>query len=293
MSSPWGFRVRARESPAFHLLTTGTGWLEVDREPDAVQLQAGDLVVLPRGDGHQVRDSRGGPVRWLDDILAASPPVNGRLRHGGGGERAQIVCGGFAIEQLTARPLLESLPTVVHLRGHAGAAPEWLAGLIRMISLEMASDSPGAEAVVTRLTDALLTQALQRHLLETGGSGAALAADAQVARALRLMRERPDQRWSVAKLAGAVGLSRSAFARRFQATTGETPIKNLARYRIAQAATFLRTTDVGLREIARRTGYDSEVSLSKAFRRQLGVSPGVYRKSKRGAHAGARIPARA
>jgi hypothetical protein len=66
---------------------------------------------------------RGGAVLWLDDILARAPIVNGRLHHGGGGDRVELICGGFAIEQLTARPLLESLPTVVHLRGHAGAAP--------------------------------------------------------------------------------------------------------------------------------------------------------------------------
>lgn len=30
---------------------------------------------------------------------------------------------------------------------------------------------------------------------------------------------------------------------------------------------------------ARRTGHDSEVSISKAFRRQYGTSPGAYRKA--------------
>jgi AraC-like DNA-binding protein len=279
MTSPWGFRVGARESPAFHLLTAGTAWLEVDGERDGIRLQAGDLVILPRGDGHQVRDSRTGPVLWLDDILARTPPVHGRLRHGGGGERAELICGGFAVDQLTARPLLEALPSVIHLRGHDGTAPEWLAGLIRMISVEMAANRPGAEAVVTRLTDALLAQALRRHLLEADNTPAAPLADAQVARALRLMRDRADERWSVPKLAAAVGLSRSAFARRFLLATGETPIRSLTRYRLAQAASYLRTSDAGLREIARRIGYDSEGSISKAFRRYYGTSPGAYRRA--------------
>jgi transcriptional regulator GlxA family with amidase domain len=42
---------------------------------------------------------------------------------------------------------------------------------------------------------------------------------------------------------------------------------------------YLRTTNAGVREIARRTGYDSEVSVSKAFRRQYGTSPGAYRRA--------------
>jgi AraC-like DNA-binding protein len=279
MTSPWGFRVAARPSPAFHLLTSGAAWLEVDGESDALPLQAGDLVVLPRGNGHQLRDSRDSHVLWLDNILVQTPPVNGRLQHGGGGERTELICGGFSIDQLTARPLLEALPLVVHLRGHAGRAPEWLSGLIRMISVEMATNGPGAEAIVTRLTDALLAQALRSNLLETQSAGGPVT-DPQVARALKLIRERPDERWSVPKMATAVGLSRSAFAERFRTATGETPIQSLTRYRLARAATYLRTTNAGIRDIAHRTGYDSEVSISKAFRRHYGTSPGAYRKAR-------------
>jgi AraC-like DNA-binding protein len=282
MSSPWGFRVAERTSPAFHLLTSGSAWLEVDGHPELVRLLAGDLVILPRGQAHVVRDSRQSPVLWLDRILADTPPVAGRLRHGGGGTRSELLCGGFTIDQLTARPLLEAIPTVVHLRGHEGRAPEWLSGLVRMIAIEMATGGPGSEAVVTRLTDALLAQALRQCLLqvdrEAGGSSA--VSDAQIARALRLIRERPDHPWSVPELASAVGMSRSAFAERFRAAIGETPIQNLTRYRLTRAAEYLRTTNAGIREIARLTGYESEVSVSKAFRRQYGIAPGAYRKSR-------------
>ena len=281
MTAPWGFRVAARSGPAFHLLTAGSAWLEVEGQRDPVRLTAGDLVILPRGEGHLVRDSPSSAVTWLDSILTETPPVNGHLRHGGGGERTELLCGGFAVERLTARPLLEALPTVVHLRGSGGRAPEWLVSLIRMIAVEMASTGPGSEAVVTRLTDALLAQALRQCLAEAdrafGGSTA--ISDPQIARALRLIREHPDRRWTVPKMAAAVSLSRSAFAERFRAATGETPMQSLTRYRMAQAAEYLRATRAGIREIARLTGYDSEVSVTKAFRRQYGTSPGAYRRS--------------
>jgi AraC-like DNA-binding protein len=220
-------------------------------------------------------------VLWLDRILADTPPVDGRLEFGGGGERSELLCGGFAIDQVTARPLLEALPTVVHLRGHEGRAPEWLSGLVRMIAVEMACMEPGAEAVVSRLTDALLAQALRRSLLEADRAvgGSSVVSDPLMARALRLIRERPEHPWSVPKMAAAVGMSRSAFAERFRAATGETPIQNLTRYRLSRAAEYLRTTNAGIREIARLTGYDSEVSISKAFRRHFGTSPGAYRKA--------------
>src|SRR5690242_5660504 len=281
MTAPWGFKVAARSGPAFHLLASGSAWLEVEGRREPVRVAAGDLVILPRGEAHVMRDSINSQVQWLDRILAQTPPVNGRLNHGGGGEPSELLCGGFVVEQLTARPLIEALPTIVHLRGSGGHAPEWLASLVRMIAVEMASSGPGSEAVVTRLTDALLAQALRQCLLEVdrAGGGAPSVSDPSIARALRLVREHPDQAWTVPKMAAAVSMSRSAFAERFRAATGEAPMRHLTRYRMARAAEYLRATQAGIREIARLTGYDSEVSVTKAFRRQFGVAPGAYRKA--------------
>lgn len=282
MTAPWGFKVAARPSPAFHLLTAGSARLDVEGQPEPVRLAAGDLIILPRGEAHTVRDSPKSSVRWLDDILATTPPVNGHLNHGGGGERSELLCGGFAIDRLTGRPLLEALPTVVHLRGSHGRAPEWLVSLIRMIAVEMASNAPGSEAVVTRLTDALLAQALRLCLTEADrAAGAATAvSNPRIARALRMIREHPDRHWTVPKLAAAASMSRSAFAERFRLATGETPMQSLTRFRMARAAEYLRSSQAGVREIARLTGYDSEVSVTKAFRRQFGTTPGAYRKAK-------------
>jgi len=281
MSSPWGFKVAARARPAFHLLTAGSALLEVEGEPRPIRLTAGDLVIIPRGEAHTVKDSPKSEVQWLDSILERTPPVNGRLDHGGGGQLSELLCGGFAVDQLTGRPLLEALPTVVLLRGSEGRAPEWLVGLIRMIASEMASSGPGSEAVVTRLTDALLAQALRQCLVEVdrAGGGVPSVSDPSIAKALRLVREHPDQAWSVPRMAAAVSMSRSAFAERFRAATGEAPMRHLTRYRMARAAEYLRGTQAGIREIARLTGYDSEVSVTKAFRRQFGVAPGAYRKA--------------
>jgi AraC-like DNA-binding protein len=281
MSSPWGFKVAARSRPAFHLLTAGTAWLEVEAEPKPIRLGAGDLVILPRGDGHVVRDSPTSAVRWLERILEDTPPVDGRLAYGGGGVRSELLCGGFAVDQITGRPLLEALPTVVHLRGTGERAPEWLAGLIRMIATEMTSTRPGSEAVVTRLTDALLAQALRECLIDADralGKPSAVS-DPQIARSLRLLRDHAEQAWTVPKMAAAVSMSRSAFAQRFREATGETPMQHLTRYRMARAAEYLRATKAGVREIAHLTGYDSEVSVTRAFRRHFGVPPGAYRKA--------------
>jgi quercetin dioxygenase-like cupin family protein len=65
-----GFGVTAHGNPAFHVVTTGTCWLEVDGEPDQIPLTAGDLVVLPTGRRHWLRDNPATPATELEELLA-------------------------------------------------------------------------------------------------------------------------------------------------------------------------------------------------------------------------------
>src|SRR5438270_5406764 len=218
MTAPWGFKVPAVGVPAFHLMAGGSGWLEVVGLRRQVQLSGGDLVILPGGDAHAVRDRPTSPVRWLNEIVETTPAIGGWVHHGGDGPATSMLCGGFAIERIAAPQVGEALPRLVHLHGGERSAPDWLAGLIRMIAAEMASGGPGSEAVVARLTDALLAQALRQCLLDSDRvSGAAsTVGDPEVARALRLIREHPDRAWSMPEMAAAVAMSRSAFADRFR-----------------------------------------------------------------------------
>ena len=57
-------------------------------------------------------------------------------------------------------------------------------------------------------------------------------------------------------------------------------MRYLAKVRLSQAAGYLRTADLSIDTIATRTGYGNNASLSKAFKRELGISPGVYRRSR-------------
>jgi AraC-like DNA-binding protein len=55
-------------------------------------------------------------------------------------------------------------------------------------------------------------------------------------------------------------------------------MRYLARLRLSQAAGYLTTTNATIFSIAQSTGYDTEASLSKAFKRAFGQSPGAYRR---------------
>jgi AraC-like DNA-binding protein len=82
----------------------------------------------------------------------------------------------------------------------------------------------------------------------------------------------------------AVALSRSAFAARFSALVGAPPADYLARWRMTRAAGLLRDRGLTISEVASRSGYRSEASFNRAFKRLEGVTPGSYRRSARRAH---------
>ena len=75
-------------------------------------------------------------------------------------------------------------------------------------------------------------------------------------------------------------MSRTLFTTRFRAAFGESPMRYLARVRLGQAAGYLRTADLSIDTIAIRTGYGNNASTSKAFKRELGLSPGAYRRTR-------------
>jgi AraC-like DNA-binding protein len=79
-------------------------------------------------------------------------------------------------------------------------------------------------------------------------------------------------------MAREAALSRSAFATRFAQFVGEPPMSYVSRWRLNRAALLLRSGNSSLADLAPRVGYQSEASLSRAFRRCFGLSPGAYRR---------------
>jgi AraC-like DNA-binding protein len=100
------------------------------------------------------------------------------------------------------------------------------------------------------------------------------------------MHERVENPWMVETLAGAAGMSRSAFALRFKELLGETPLEYLTNWRMYKATALLAEDDRKLFEVAKSVGYDSDAAFSKAFKRVLSVAPGEYRRGGRVASRG-------
>ncbi|GHF35513.1 GlxA family transcriptional regulator [Streptomyces morookaense] len=88
-----------------------------------------------------------------------------------------------------------------------------------------------------------------------------------------------DEPLTVSALAARVGMSPRSFARHFTAATGTTPLRWLVDHRIAKAQKLLERTDLPMPEVARRSGFGSEITMRQHFASRLSTSPRAYRNS--------------
>ena len=297
LGAPWGLRVDGSATAKFHLVLEGRATLTLDEPGIApTELAAGELALLPRGSGHLIQDDRGSLARPLGDILAEQPTrAAERLAYGGDGTRTLLLCGGFALASGLPENLLSLLPPLLVLDTASTGLSRWLEPTLALLRNEIASDAPGGSAMLAKLADVFLAEIARRYLSSLDvliiSVPSAAADDPSVGAALALMRAQPDAPWTVADLARKVGLSRTVFAARFRDLVGEPPMSYLARVRLGYAAGYLSATDKTVREIARMVGYESEASLSKAFRRRFGRAPGEYRRQQAAAHGVRAAPA--
>ena len=77
-------------------------------------------------------------------------------------------------------------------------------------------------------------------------------------------------------LAAVAGVSKYHFARCFEATYGDTPMRYLTRRRIERAQDLLRAANLTVTEVCMLVGFSSLGSFSTRFRRLVGESPAAY-----------------
>lgn len=264
---------------AYHYVTHGRVLLQL-AEAEAICIEAGEIVVFPANDGHRLGSDLS--VEAVEAGELVLPPENGnlaRIRHGGGGERAHIMCG-FLGTDTPNDPVIEMLPNVLKLEVKQGAAVDWIESSLRYAALEMASGRTGSHAMLAQLAECLFMEAVRRYVdslppMERGwlaGFG-----DPVVGRALSLLHARKDHPWTVDDLATQTGLSRSAFAERFTRLMGEPPMHYLTKRRLRSAAQRLRTSSEPVAQIAFEAGYESEAAFNRAFKRELGIPPSAWR----------------
>ncbi len=269
---------------SYHVVTVGRCFATViGKEP--IALEAGEVIVITNGDPHVMSSSPG---------MRANPPTREAIAEAGAGPlpffvkygregapTTKLVCGFLACDARPFNPLLENLPAVMKARATRDDSGDWLARFIRVAVAESAARRAGSESVLAKLSELMFIEVVRRHLEamppEQAGWLAGLR-DPFVGRALSLMHGNPAHGWTIEELGKRVGLSRSVLAERFTDLLGMPPIQYLAKWRMQIAARILSDASANIASIAEEIGYESEAAFSRAFKKQVGVPPSVWRR---------------
>ncbi|MFI5606290.1 AraC family transcriptional regulator [Amycolatopsis sp. NPDC051903] len=280
---PWS--VTYADAPPLTVLATLGGRASIrlgDGAPTG--LEPGDIALVTASREHTIADDPGTAdqvtIRGGRKYLPTGEPTSAQWllaprTHGAGGDGATVLLrAAYELHGEVSDRLLARLPPLAVVP--AGARTD---ATLALLAAEVSRDEPGQDAVLTRLLDLVLVQALRAWWAEAANPPAwyAALADPAVGEALRLLHAEPTRRWTVAELAGKVGLSRAAFAARFAALVGEPPLTYLTGWRMTLAADLLRDTEKTVAAIAGEAGYADAFAFSVAFRRARGVSPSEWR----------------
>ncbi|MFT4171156.1 MAG: AraC family transcriptional regulator [Rhodocyclaceae bacterium] len=290
----WAVQYPSHGHPSFALMLKGACWLHIDGAKPFL-FEQGDYVLLPATPGFRM-GSEPDALASATTRVAQTDPVE-EVRHGEQQNEATVrMLGGFFLFDSTNSPLLVGLlPTVVHIKP-TDVGAERLAWIARAIGEESASARPGGDAVLTRLVEIMLIEAMRwrpAHDADGAPLSGLLAglADTRMAVALRLIHDDVARRWTIEELAGRIGMSRAAFAARFAQVLGVPPMEYVLRWRMALAKEMLWHDGLSLGEVAHAIGYQSASAFSTAFSRSVGMSPSTFARTGRTSTLGRRLDA--
>ena len=270
----WIVRRAEAGRPFYAAALDGTCRLAVGDRP-SVLLEAGDFVLVP-----SAFDFTMSSPEPPEHATAHTVRPGGEVRHGDpdAPPDVQMLVGYCTFAAPDADLLVSLLPSLVHVRGEPR-----LSTLVALVRDEALAARPGRDAVLARLFEVLLIEALR--VSPAAGVSAGLVgglSDERLAGPIRRMHESPAWPWTVAALAAEGALSRSAFAERFKRVVGVAPMAYLLGWRMALAKRHLRDEGAAVAEVAERIGYGSGSAFSVAFAREAGRPPARYAREEVG-----------
>jgi AraC family transcriptional activator of mtrCDE len=285
--APWN--VTYVDSPPgempYHLVVRGTAVLEPPAGGTPAMLTAGDIVLMPHGGAHVLRDGGGhapGPVHEggaMNVLLSEND---------GEGERLEMLCGRFVIAPPHDRWLRHYLPSTLVVRAGKSAeeSESSAARLKRVVSLmreESLDGGLGGYALLNALSSALFALVLRASSeAEAPPPGLlALAGHPRLAPSISAMFNEPARAWTLPELAALANMSRATFMRHFQEGLGRSAAEFLQDIRMSAAANALRVSDRATEEVAEAVGYQSVSAFRRVFTERMGMTPGAWRRQCR------------
>jgi len=283
LRSPWGIRV-PDGIVAFYAVRQGCGRVVIERTGIATPFMEGDVLVLPQSFAHMVQDAAGSSPVPIEELLR--PSSEARVETEGDGRvPAKLVACHLTLPRHCSYLVRLALPPLIRISNAENRHAPGLEETLRLMLREVETRRPGTQGIIDRLAQVVFIHAVRAFMSESPGIDArwpSALLNPSIAMSLTLIHQFPDKPWTVASLASAVVMSRSAFADRFTELVGASPIQYLTERRMHAACQLLHDPDIGLAQIASRVGYRSTAAFSHAFRRWTGLTPGMYRRTADG-----------
>ena len=224
----------------------GGGWCELAGQLHPVR--AGDLLVLPPGVPHNCGAHVSNPwtIHWA---LATGDNLHEYLSELGVSARAPLVWMGDDLQ--LARLFHEVVKTLEQGSSflHLLEASHALAHLLTVMIRHRHEHSRDTSDTVQKVAEGII-----------------------------YMSEHLDQPMRVSALAALANLSPAHFSVLFKEQTGCSPRDYLHLLRIHRACQLLRTSNLSVKEIATRLGYQDQFHFSRQFKAFQGASPSEYRE---------------
>ena len=209
-----------------------------------VDATAGDLITVNPGEMHDGRSIGAAPRRWR--MLHLAP------------ERLAALAGEGAAELRITRPVIgDGVLAARFDRAHA-------------LGQDRDADPMALEEALIAVLSLIGRRHMSRDPFERG------PATPWIERARRRIDEAPAEPVTLAMLAAEAGVSRFQLLRGFAREVGATPHAYLLQRRVALARRLV-TLGRPLADIAYEAGFADQAHLTRAFRRQYGLTPGRFR----------------
>ena len=215
-----------------------------------------------------------------------------------GAERVCSVCSGALV--LAAAGLLDGRRAVTHWDDCAKLAAEFPSVRVEVDPIYIKDGPVWTSAGITAGMDMALAvvaedlgrpaalevaRSMVTHMARSGGQSqfspvlTRQLSDAagRFDRLHQWVGEHLDRPLGVEELAAEMNMSVRNFSRLYTAETGMTPAKAVEAFRTEAARNLLETTDLTVKQIARRCGFQSEERMRRTFMRMINLSPSDYR----------------
>src|SRR5213595_2403279 len=146
-----------------HLVLQGACWAQTEGGAP-IRAEAGEAIVIPHGDAHVLGSGLQHAAIDVDHVVMTRIPSVERVRYGGDGEAALLVCSWFAYEGDAPNPMMANLPRLFTTALRRRSAGPWIEQSIDFVLADAAAQKPGSDVLVAKVAEMLFAEVVRGYI---------------------------------------------------------------------------------------------------------------------------------